>query len=46
VACHFAEKLKLHGIQKSTDAQVLKIPQPLPGKGPKDVNKQNETMVA
>ncbi len=46
VACHFAEKLQLKGIQRSTSEQVLKVPGPLPGKGPKHVDKQDEAMVA
>jgi hypothetical protein len=35
VACHFAEKLVLKGVKKSSSAQTLEIPKPLPGKGPK-----------
>jgi peptide/nickel transport system ATP-binding protein len=35
VACHFAEKLNLTGIKKSTSVTHLEIPKPLPGKGPK-----------
>jgi peptide/nickel transport system ATP-binding protein len=45
VACHFAEKLPLKGITRSTDDVMLKIPQPLPGKGPKEV-KPEDVMAA
>ncbi len=45
VACHFAEKLALKGIKKSSGAHVLEIPKPLPGKGPKTVE-ASDGMVA
>ncbi|NJM39789.1 MAG: ATP-binding cassette domain-containing protein [Anaerolineae bacterium] len=38
VACHFAEKLALKGVKKSSSVQTLEIPKPLPGKGPKAPN--------
>ncbi len=34
VACHFAEKLSLHGVIKSESVLMLEVPKPLPGKGP------------
>ena len=45
VACHFAEKLVLKGVKKSSSAQTLEIPKPLPGKGPKTIE-LGEKMVA
>jgi peptide/nickel transport system ATP-binding protein len=45
VACHFAEKLNLKGVKRSSSVNTLEIPQPLPGKGPKVVDVE-EAMVA